>query len=230
MKIRLFTIPNFLTLGNLVCGTSAAIAILTNGDFKLAFWLMVASAIFDFFDGFAARLLKSTSAIGVELDSLADVITFGLVPGMIAFRLLAPLASVWTYLPYLGFLITLFSTYRLGKFNIDERQTSSFIGLATPANAIFWLGMAYGYQSLLEAISPWWILAAVLLFSYLLVCELPMFSLKFHNFRWADNRIRFIFIIGVILLALCLFRQSLPLIILWYILLSIVGVITVKRK
>ena len=123
-----------------------------------------------------------------------------------------------------------FSTYRLGKFNIDERQTSSFIGLATPANAIFWLGMAYGYQSLLAVISPWWILVAVILFSYLLVCELPMFSFKFHNFRWADNRIRFIFLIGAVIFAVCLFRQSLPLIILWYILLSVVGAITINRK
>ena len=181
-------------------------------------------------DGAVARLLHVSSPLGKELDSLADVITFGLVPGMIAFRLLEPLAEVWTYLPYLGFLITLFSTYRLGKFNIDERQTSSFIGLATPANAIFWLGMAYGYQSLLEAISPWWILVAVLLFSYLLVCELPMFSLKFHNFRWADNRIRYMFLIGVVVLAICFVSKSLPLIILWYILLSIVGAIIVKRK
>ena len=222
-------IPNSITLLNQFSGIIACI-FAYNSRFDMALLFVLIGALLDFMDGAVARLLHVSSPLGKELDSLADVITFGLVLGMIAFRLLAPLASVWTYLPYLGFLITLFSTYRLGKFNIDERQTSSFIGLATPANAIFWLGMAYGYQSLLEAISPWWILAVVLLFSYLLVCELPMFSLKFHNFRWADNRIRFIFIIGVVLLAVCLFRQSLPLIILWYILLSIVGAVTLKRK
>jgi CDP-diacylglycerol--serine O-phosphatidyltransferase len=181
-------------------------------------------------DGAMARLLRVSSPLGKELDSLADVITFGLVPGMIAFRLLGPLAEVWEYMPYLGFLITLFSTYRLGKFNIDERQTTSFIGLATPANAIFWLGLAYGYQSLLSAVSPWFVLVAVVVSAYLLVCELPMFSFKFHNFGWAENRIRYMFIIGAIVLAVVFFRQSLPLIILWYILLSVVGAVTIKRK
>lgn len=196
----------------------------------MALLFVLIGALLDFMDGAMARLLHVSSPLGKELDSLADVITFGLVPGMIAFRLLTPLAEVWTYLPYLGFLITLFSTYRLGKFNIDERQTTSFIGLATPANAIFWLGLAYGYESLLASASPWWILATVILSSYLLVCELPMFSLKFHNFRWAENRMRYIFLIGVVILIACLWYQALPLIIIWYILLSIVGAITIKRE
>lgn len=222
-------IPNSITLLNQFSGIIACI-FAYNSRFDLALLFVLIGALLDFMDGAVARLLHVSSPLGKELDSLADVITFGLVPGMIAFRLLGPLAEVWTYLPYLGFLITLFSTYRLGKFNIDERQTSSFIGLATPANAIFWLGMAYGYQSLLETISPWWILVAVIVFSYLLVCELPMFSLKFHNFRWADNRIRYMFLIGVVVLAICFVSKSLPLIILWYILLSIVGAIVVKRK
>jgi CDP-diacylglycerol--serine O-phosphatidyltransferase len=201
-----------------------------NSRFDLALLFVLIGATLDFMDGAMARLLRVSSPLGKELDSLADVITFGLVPGMIAFRLLGPLAEVWEYMPYLGFLITLFSTYRLGKFNIDERQTTSFIGLATPANAIFWLGLAYGYQSLLSAVSPWFVLVAVVVSSYLLVCELPMFSFKFHNFGWAENRIRYMFIIGAIVLAVVFFRQSLPLIILWYILLSVVGAVTIKRK
>ena len=222
-------IPNTITLLNQFSGIIACI-FAYNSRFDMALLFVLIGALLDFMDGAVARLLHVSSPLGKELDSLADVITFGLVPGMIAFRLLAPLASVWTYLPYLGFLITLFSTYRLGKFNIDERQTSSFIGLATPANAIFWLGLAYGYESLISAMSPWAILAMAFVSSYLLVCELPMFSLKFHNFRWADNRMRYIFIIGVIALAACFWHKSLPLIIIWYILLSIVGTITVKRK
>jgi CDP-diacylglycerol--serine O-phosphatidyltransferase len=222
-------IPNTITLLNQFSGIVACI-FAYNSRFDLALLFVLIGATLDFMDGAMARLLRVSSPLGKELDSLADVITFGLVPGMIAFRLLGPLAEVWEYMPYLGFLITLFSTYRLGKFNIDERQTTSFIGLATPANAIFWLGLAYGYQSLLSAVSPWFVLVAVVVSAYLLVCELPMFSFKFHNFGWAENRIRYMFIIGAIVLAVVFFRQSLPLIILWYILLSVVGVVTIKRK
>jgi CDP-diacylglycerol--serine O-phosphatidyltransferase len=222
-------IPNTITLLNQFSGIVACI-FAYNSRFDLALLFVLIGATLDFMDGAMARLLRVSSPLGKELDSLADVITFGLVPGMIAFRLLGPLAEVWEYMPYLGFLITLFSTYRLGKFNIDERQTTSFIGLATPANAIFWLGLAYGYQSLLSAVSPWFVLVAVVVSSYLLVCELPMFSFKFHNFGWAENRIRYMFILGAIVLAVVFFRQSLPLIILWYILLSVVGVVTIKRK
>lgn len=222
-------IPNTITLLNQFSGIVACI-FAYNSRFDLALLFVLIGATLDFMDGAMARLLHVSSPLGKELDSLADVITFGLVPGMIAFRLLGPLAEVWEYMPYLGFLITLFSTYRLGKFNIDERQTTSFIGLATPANAIFWLGLAYGYQSLLSAVSPWFVLVAVVVSAYLLVCELPMFSFKFHNFGWAENRIRYMFIIGAIVLAVVFFRQSLPLIILWYILLSVVGVVTIKRK
>ena len=222
-------IPNTITLLNQFSGIIACI-FAYNSRFDLALLFVLIGATLDFMDGAMARLLGVSSPLGKELDSLADVITFGLVPGMIAFRLLAPLAEVWVYLPYLGFLITLFSTYRLGKFNIDERQTTSFIGLATPANAIFWLGLAYGYQTLLSTMSPWMIVVAVVVSSYLLVCELPMFSFKFHNFGWADNRIRYIFIVGTIVLAVVLFKQSLPIIILWYVLLSVVGALTIKRK
>ena len=222
-------IPNTITLLNQFSGIVACI-FAYNSRFDLALLFVLIGATLDFMDGAMARLLRVSSPLGKELDSLADVITFGLVPGMIAFRLLGPLAEVWEYMPYLGFLITLFSTYRLGKFNIDERQTTSFIGLATPANAIFWLGLAYGYQSLLSAVSPWFVLVAVVVSSYLLVCELPMFSFKFHNFGWAETRIRYMFILGAIVLAVVFFRQSLPLIILWYILLSVVGALTIKRK
>lgn len=222
-------IPNTITLLNQFSGIVACI-FAYNSRFDLALLFVLIGATLDFMDGAMARLLHVSSPLGKELDSLADVITFGLVPGMIAFRLLGPLAEVWEYMPYLGFLITLFSTYRLGKFNIDERQTTSFIGLATPANAIFWLGLAYGYQSLLSAVSPWFVLVAVVVSSYLLVCELPMFSFKFHNFGWTENRIRYMFILGAIVLAVVFFRQSLPLIILWYILLSVVGAVTIKRK
>ena len=219
-------IPNSLTCANLLCG-SVSVFMATQEQFLWAFAFIIAGAIFDFFDGASARWLKVPSPLGVQLDSLADDITFGLAPAMALMCYLKPIIGWWALI---ALLIAAFSALRLAKFNIDERQATSFIGLATPANAIFWLGTAYAYQSLLATISPWCILGAVLLSSYLLVCELPMFSFKFHNFRWADNRIRYIFLIGAIVFAVCLFRQSLPIIILWYILLSIVGVIAVKRK
>jgi CDP-diacylglycerol--serine O-phosphatidyltransferase len=175
-----------LTLGNLVCGASAAIALLAHGDFVLAFWLVVASAIFDFFDGFASRLLKSTSAIGVQLDSLADMVSFGLVPAVAMFCWYNN-ADQATQLPenviaigaYLTLIIVAFSALRLAKFNIDERQTTSFIGLATPPNAIFWASFVCWINTMvIPTWAPWVLLAGSLLSCYLLVSEIPFFSFK----------------------------------------------------
>lgn len=214
-------IPNCITLLNQMSGIVACIAAY-NCRFDVALLFMLVGALFDFFDGAAARLLHVSSAMGKELDSLADMISFGLLPGMVAFRLLTPLEEVWEYLPYVGFVITLFSALRLGKFNIDTRQSDSFIGLATPANAILWTGMAYGYPDLLAAVPVWVIVVAVGVSSWLLVSEIPMFSLKFHNFKWSDNKTRYIFLIGAVALAAIFLLRSLPLIIVWYMLLSFV--------
>ncbi|MFI3296574.1 MAG: CDP-alcohol phosphatidyltransferase family protein [bacterium] len=220
-------IPNFITLLNQMSGIVACI-MAYNESYDYALLFVIIGAAFDFCDGAAARLLKVSSPMGKELDSLADMISFGLVPGMVAYKLLAPLAEIWEYLPYFGFVITLFSALRLAKFNIDERQTSSFIGLATPANALFWLGAVYGYNDLIMTISPWYIVGGVVLFSYLLICEMPIFALKFKNFSWGDNRVRYIFIIGVAALIATLQLQSLPIIIIWYLLVAIIDNITKK--
>lgn len=220
-------IPNFITLLNQMSGIVACI-MAYNESYDYALLFVIIGAAFDFCDGAAARLLKVSSPMGKELDSLADMISFGLVPGMVAYKLLAPLAEIWEYLPYFGFVITLFSALRLAKFNIDERQTSSFIGLATPANALFWLGAVYGYNELIMTISPWYIVGGVVLFSYLLICEMPIFALKFKNFSWGDNRVRYIFIIGVAALIATLQLQSLPIIIIWYLLVAIIDNITKK--
>lgn len=222
-------IPNCITLLNQMSGIIACIAAY-NYRYDLALLFMLLGALFDFFDGAAARLLHVSSPLGKELDSLADMISFGLLPGMIAFRLLTPLAQVCEYLPYLGFIITLFSALRLGKFNIDTRQTDSFIGLATPANAILWAGTAYSYPTLFESTAAAWsTLVAVALTSWLLISEIPMFSLKFHNFHWTENKIRFIFLIGVVILAAIFLLRSLPFIICWYMLLSITTAVVSKR-
>lgn len=213
-------IPNTITLLNQFSGIIATI-FAYRGDFDFALLFVLIGAGFDFMDGAVARLLKVASPMGKELDSLADMITFGLVPGVVAYRLLAPLADVCYYLPFAGFIITLFSALRLAKFNIDSRQTTSFVGLATPANAIFWLGAAYAYRPMIETLSPWILLVVVLLFSYMLVCEVPMFSLKFHSFAIRENLVRYIFIAGVVVLIVILKAKAIPVIILWYIALSV---------
>ncbi len=223
-------IPNTITLLNQASGIVACLMVL-NGNYLYAMAFVLLGALFDFFDGAAARLLRVSSPMGKELDSLADMITFGLTSGLLAYKLMMPLADVCFVLPYSGFLITLFSALRLAKFNIDERQTSSFIGLATPANALFWFGLAVGYEPLLsQPSSPWVVLALTLLSSYLLVAELPMFSLKFHNFRWSENRVRFIFLIGVVAFVALFRLQSLSVIIIWYVLLSLVNHLFNKSK
>ncbi|MDR2424218.1 MAG: CDP-diacylglycerol--serine O-phosphatidyltransferase [Prevotellaceae bacterium] len=173
-------IPNALTACNLLCGCVAVVRAL-NGDLEAAVCCIFAAAIFDFFDGFVARLLNAQSDIGLQLDSLADVVSFGVAPSSIIFWTLTVTQKYFqsdlpAFIPYLAFLIAVFSALRLAKFNIDERQTSSFIGLPTPACAIFVCGLPYfdifthtGYFVLLTLIPA---------LCFLLTCELPMFSLK----------------------------------------------------
>lgn len=168
-------IPNSLTCANLLCG-SAAVFMATQQQFLWAFALIIAGAIFDFFDGASARWLKVPSPLGVQLDSLADDITFGLAPAMTLFCYLKPIIGWWALI---ALLIAAFSALRLAKFNIDERQTTSFIGLATPPNAIFWASLVCWLNSVeLPIWGPWVLLAGSLLSCYLLVSEIPFFSFK----------------------------------------------------
>ena len=168
-------IPNSLTCANLLCG-SVAVFMATQEQFLWAFALILAGGLFDFFDGASARWLKVPSPLGVQLDSLADDITFGLAPAMVLFCYLKPIIGWWALI---AMLIAAFSALRLAKFNIDERQTTSFIGLATPPNAIFWASLVCWLNSTtLPAWAPWVLLAASLLSCYLLVSEIPFFSFK----------------------------------------------------
>src|SRR5665647_2842572 len=209
-------IPNFLTSLNVLCGSLAVVLIL-EGKFTAAVVLIMLAAVFDFLDGLTARLLKAYSPIGKELDSLADMISFGLAPGLLMFKLLETslfkadvvpdLQSnlTWSQLLILGsaFLIPIFSALRLAKFNIDERQTSSFIGLPTPANALFISSLALIQEhGSIPAIDNFLLttpvlLGITLLFSWLLVAEIPMFSLKFKNFSFSSNRTRFLSLIHI---------------------------------
>ncbi len=230
-------IPNMITSCNLLCGAGATY-LATQHCFVWAFALIILAAILDFFDGFTARLLHVSSPIGKELDSLADNITFGLAPTMMLFCFLLPLVGWWALIV---FLMAAFSALRLAKFNIDERQTSSFIGLATPANAIFW-GSLICSLAALEIVIPQWVLILLIIASifscYLLVAEIPMFSLKFKNASWESNKIQYIFLIGAGILIISLSILSYwdgemilhagYIVMLWYILLSLIDNITKK--
>ena len=183
-------IPNSLTCANLLCG-SAAVFMATQEQYLWAFALVLAGGLFDFFDGASARWLKVPSPLGVQLDSLADDITFGLAPAMVLFCYLKPMIGWWALI---ALLIAAFSALRLAKFNIDERQTTSFIGLATPPNAIFWASLVCWLNSLeVPTWTPWVLLAGCLISCYLLVSEIPFFSFKSANF---GKRRMIIFVIG----------------------------------
>lgn len=196
-------IPNIITCCNLICGCIALTFVLIGEPrFEMAFAFIIGGAVFDFFDGFAARLLHVSSPIGKELDSLADDITFGLAPGAIVYALIKgmpePTSIEWfnNALPYTAFLISAFSALRLAKFNLDERQTTQFIGLPTPANTLFWAALAMGANEWIQQTpySIWLLLIGILLSSFLLISEIPMFALKFKTFAWKGNALRYTFI------------------------------------
>lgn len=200
-----------------------------NSDYDMAILFIILGAVFDFFDGMLARLLKVSGPMGKELDSLADDITFGFAPSAIVFSLfkevqypdfLLPISDI---IPYSAFIIAVFSALRLGKFNIDPRQSSSFIGLPTPANALFWGSLTVGAHNFLTSPSfnALYLIALVLLMSWLLVSEIPMFSLKFKNLSWQKNKISYTFLIVCIPLFIIFGISGFAAIILWYIILSV---------
>ena len=196
------------------------------GDAQLALLFIVIGAVFDFFDGMVARLLHVSSPIGKELDSLADDITFGFAPSAIVFNFLVPLTThLSPIIPYLAFIMAAFSALRLAKFNLDERQALGFIGLPTPANALFWGSLLVGLGEEIATLpyAGYLILAGVLISSYLLVAEIPMFALKFKSWGWKGNKIKYIFLLTCIPLLLLLEVSGLAAIIAWYVILSVVS-------
>lgn len=228
-------IPNCITCCNLLSG-AAAVVMALDGNFTAAFLLIILGAVFDFFDGLSARALKVSSPIGKELDSLADDITFGLAPAVMlmqSIRLSTEFSNYdWGWWSSLALLMAAFSALRLAKFNIDERQTSSFIGLATPANALFWASLIAAFPKLpsYAMFVPFVMIALSFVSCYLLVSEIPFFSLKFHNLTWADNKVRFIFLGGTVVLVTLCFVVGYPLIagavcILWYIIAAMADLI-----
>lgn len=219
-------LPNAITCLNLFSGC-IGVWLAFNGNYVGAAVAIILSGIFDFLDGMVARMVNAYSNIGKELDSLADVVSFGLVPGAMVFSLLSTV-QLHNY-SFLAFLIPIFSALRLAKFNVDERQSDSFIGLPVPANALFWAGLVVSCSAWLME-KHWALIALTILFSYLLVSELPMFSLKFKNLTWKDNQWPFIFLGVSILLIIILRVDSIAPIIIWYILLSAILFVISKRK
>ena len=214
-------IPNTITCLNALSGCAASVFAL-QGQFTVAACLIGAAAVFDFFDGFAARLLGVVSPIGKELDSLSDVISFGLAPSAMVFRFLQDAlgsASPW---PWLAFLMVAFSAVRLAKFNLDERQAVTFVGMPTPANAFFWaFGLAFYPQLGVQTLPPVPVLILVAVFCFLLVSPLPMISLKFKHVEWKGNSFRYNFLLGAVVLILAFGPVGVSLSILWYVVVSI---------
>ena len=224
-------IPNFLTCCNLFTGCIAIVMALRN-HLEFASILIFVAALFDFLDGFSARMLDAKSAIGPDMDSLADIISFGVTPAMIllvwteqCMENLPPATQsfgIVPLLPYIVFIIPAFSAIRLAKFNQDKRQTNSFRGLPTPANAFF-LGFLHFSSETIPFVANFWIIIALaFIFSILLITDIPMFSLKMVNFKWKDNMFRYFFLLISLILIIIFKLGAFPVIILFYILSSFI--------
>ena len=221
-------IPNTITSLNLISGCIATIFAVT-GNPVMALLFIILGAVFDFFDGMSARLLGVSSPIGKELDSLADCVTFGFAPSAMIYHMLqildypGQMECLREYLPYIAFVMAAFSALRLAKFNLDERQTTSFIGLPTPANALFWGSLIVGGKDALANCHWAAIIIILLMFvmSYMLIAEVPMFSLKFKHWNWSENKLRWSFIISCIPLLVIFQLAAFAVIIAWYVVLSV---------
>jgi len=224
-------IPNLITLINLFCGC-VAVVFVSEQNYEMAFYMVCLGIFFDFFDGFFARLFKVSSPLGLQLDSLADMVTSGVVPGYVMFSMFTNSAhelGTNPLIPLLGFIVTLGSCYRLANFNIDTRQTDSFIGLPTPANALFILSLPLVLKfsdslMILEILTNQWVLLVITLCSaYILNAEIPLFSLKIKKFNLKNNALQIVFLLSSIILVLLLHYLAIPLIIIFYVLLSVVN-------
>jgi len=214
-------LPNFLTCCNLICGCLGIIFVLEERGLPAAYMVWIA-CVFDFFDGFTARALKVHSAIGKELDSLADIVSFGVLPALVMYKMLET-STASTIIPYTAFTIAVFSALRLAIFNVDETQRDSFRGLNTPANSIFITSLPLLSNQVGRWLyEPYLLLAITFVFSLLMVSRIEIFALKFKSFSWQQNRMRFTFLILSVLLLVSLQLLAIPLIIILYILLSLI--------
>jgi len=236
-------IPNLITLGNLLFGTIAVI-FAVNNDFEKTALFVVLGIFLDFFDGFFARILNVQGELGKQLDSLADMVTSGVVPGIVMYKLLEMTLHansysstssffenefVIQYLPYFGLLLTLGACYRLAKFNIDERQSDSFIGMPTPAMSLFVVFLPIiNYQTDVEWVinllnNSWFYVAVTILLTYVMNAELSLLSLKFKSYKLQGNLLKYLLILGSLILIYLLHYASIPVIILFYLVLSVIN-------
>ncbi|UBM60675.1 CDP-diacylglycerol--serine O-phosphatidyltransferase [Marinilongibacter aquaticus] len=224
--MRIYTIPNFITLGNLACGMYGIQCALL-GDLKMAAGMIALAMLLDFLDGFAARILKMASPIGKELDSLADVVSFGVLPSFILFALIQNESG-----KYLAFLPALFSALRLAKFNLDERQSDTFYGVPTPTNALlvaafpFLMGGSF-FAPILGDPFYW---AYSMLISFLLVWDYPLLALKFKDFSWKNNRFRYTLLLSSLVLLLSVQVSAIPFIFILYLVLSFFSNASEKKQ
>jgi len=230
-------IPNVITLLNLLCGCIALVFVSKNA-FDMAFYFVCLGIFLDFFDGFFARLFKVSSPLGLQLDSLADMVTSGVVPGFVMYKLfLNPYVfGENSYLPFFAFVITLGACYRLANFNIDTRQTDSFIGLPTPANALFFLSIPLCLKNaFFNGVLPyflfnkWFYLVLCFLSAYIMNAEIPLFSLKVKNVTFNKNALQIFFLASSVLFVLLLGYLGIPVIIVFYVLLSLINNALVKK-
>ena len=240
-------IPNLFTMLNLFCGCVALIMAM-DLKFDLAFYFVALGIFFDFFDGFFARKFNVAGPLGVQLDSLADMVTSGVVPGYVMYKMLYDVnfvevinstgkfnSEIFFYVPFLGFVITLGACYRLAKFNIDTRQSDSFIGLPTPANALFITSMPLimGFRLndvwIEDLMNQWVLIGITLLSAYVMNAEIPLFSLKIKNFSFAKYKLQIFFLLVSVLMLIFLQIMAVPLIIVIYVLLSVINNIVTKK-
>lgn len=230
-------VPNFLTLLNLLCGC-IAVVFAANGVFDWAFYFVCLGIFFDFFDGFLARKFGVAGPLGVQLDSLADMVTSGVAPGYVMYSMLgvAIHENFSVYGAFFGFVITLGACYRLANFNIDTRQSDSFIGLPTPANALFIMSLplvVHDYQNALwvdNVLNQWVLIGITILSTYVMNAEIPLFSLKIKNFSFAKYKLQVGFLIAAVAMIIVLKILAVPLIILLYVLLSVFNNMSAKKE
>ncbi|WP_396139722.1 CDP-alcohol phosphatidyltransferase family protein [Flavobacterium sp.] len=228
-------IPNLFTMLNLFCGC-VALVMVADYKYEFAFYSVCLGIFFDFFDGFFARKFGVAGPLGVQLDSLADMVTSGVVPGFLMLCLLSNKNySTFNYLPYVGFIITLGACYRLAKFNIDERQSDSFIGLPTPANALFITSLPLIIVNFTDTIvaeylcNNWVLLTITFLSTYIMNAEIPLFSLKIKDFSFAKYKLQIFFLAISVLMLIFLQILAVPLIIIIYVLLSVINNMVNKK-
>jgi CDP-diacylglycerol--serine O-phosphatidyltransferase len=223
-------VPNCLTCCNLVCGCFGIVFCLEGRAMPAAYFVW-AAAVFDFFDGFAARMLKVSSPIGKELDSLADMVSFGLLPSLVMYKMLMGVSNS-NWVPFVAFLIAVGAALRLAIFNVDETQSDSFKGLNTPSNTLFITSLPLLGSSLSTWVQTEWVLLGItIIFSWLMVSPIRFFAFKFKNFSWGDNKIRFTFLAASVLLLVIFQVSAIPFIILLYIASSLLdGLVGFEKK